>query len=40
MQRDVLDDIKTYHESSALFSKGQEEICGQWGNKGHDKDKY
>ncbi|KAJ8433332.1 hypothetical protein Cgig2_023796 [Carnegiea gigantea] len=32
-------EVKSYHESSALFSKGPEERCGQCGNKGHDKEK-
>ena len=38
-QREVLDEVKSYHESSALFRKGPEERCGQCGNKGHDKEK-
>ena len=39
MQREVLEDIKPYQESSALFSKGHEEKCGQCGNRGHDKER-
>ena len=39
MQREVMDELKPYHEALTLLSKGHEDKCGQCGNKGHDKDK-
>ena len=39
MQREVLEEIKSFHESSTVFSKGNEDTHAQCGNKGHDMDK-